>query len=189
VTDDPDPRFLRSRQAILDAARELLLAHGPGAVTHHRIAERAGIGRATVYRHWPQPERLLAEAMATVPLPFFEAPASPFRPWLAGEFTSLARQLELDEVRAVATTLANAALWNPGMDARRAGFAAVLSQRLAAALTAAEQAGELSLRGEPSDAAALAIGPLYYRATIERTPADAALIECCVDAVGAWTSP
>ncbi|MCK6066400.1 MULTISPECIES: TetR/AcrR family transcriptional regulator [Microbacterium] len=188
MTDDPDPRFLRSRQAMLDAARELLLAHGPGAVTHHRIAEHAGIGRATVYRHWPQPEQLLAEAMATVPLPFFEAPASPFRPWLAGEFTSLARELELDEVRAVATTLANAALWNPGMDARRAGFAGVLSRRLAAALTAAEQAGELSLRGEPSDAAALAIGPLYYRATIERAPADAALIERCVDAVGVWTS-
>lgn len=183
---DADPRFVRSRQAILDAARELLLAEGPTAVTPQGIAERAGIGRATVYRHWPQSDQLLAEAMATVPLPFFVAPASPFREWVTRELTSLARQLESDAVRAVATTLANAALWNPGMDVRRAGFARLLSERLAGALSQAERLGELSLAVAPEAGAALAIGPIYYRATIERASADTALIERCVASVGDW---
>jgi AcrR family transcriptional regulator len=187
MRNETDPRFVRSRQAILNAAREILVAEGPTAVTAHQVAEHAGIGRATVYRHWPQTDQLLAEAMATVPLPFFDAPGSPFREWLTRELTSLARQLESDAVRAVATTLANAALWNPDMDARRAGFARVLSERLAAALAEAERLGELSLRAEPEPSAALAIGPIYYRATIERASADAALIERCVASVGEWT--
>ncbi|MGP3533366.1 TetR/AcrR family transcriptional regulator [Microbacterium sp. RD1] len=188
MRNDTDPRYLRSRQAILDAARELLLAQGPAAVTHQQIAEHAGIGRATVYRHWPQTEQLLAEAMATVPMPFFHAPASPFREWVTRELTAIADQLAQDAVRAVTTTLANAALWDDGMDARRAGFAELLSQRLAGALRQAQDQGELSLRVRPeTDAAALAIGPVYYRATIERAPADAALIERCVDSLGDWT--
>jgi AcrR family transcriptional regulator len=181
-----DPRFERSREAIVAAARELLLARGPGAVTHGQIADHAGIGRATVYRHWPRTDQLLAEAMATVPMPFFERAASPYRAWLSRELTAIADQLENDDVRAVTTTLANTALWDPAMDARRAGFAAVLAERLTAALVEAEKLGELSLRTDPATVAAMTIGPIYYRATIERAPADAALIERCVAAAGTW---
>jgi AcrR family transcriptional regulator len=184
-----DPRFQRSRDAIVAAARELLLAYGPSAVTHGQIADHAGIGRATVYRHWPRTDQLLAEAMATVPMPFFERAASPYRHWLTRELTAIADQLENDDVRAVTTTLANTALWDPAMDARRAGFAGVLAERLAAALVEAEKLGELSLPADAAAVAAMTIGPIYYRATIERAPADAALIDRCVEAAGTWKGP
>jgi AcrR family transcriptional regulator len=186
VSSESDPRFQRSRDTIVAAARELLLAHGPASVTHNQIAAHAGIGRATVYRHWPRTDQLLAEAMATVPLPFFENAASPYREWLARELTAIAQQLEQDDVLAVATTLANTALWDAGMDARRAGFADVLSERLAGALLEAERRGEITLRTDASAVASMAIGPIYYRATIERIPADPALIERCVGAAGDW---
>ena len=189
MPDAADPRFARSRDAILVAARELLLASGPAAVTHQQIAEHAGIGRATVYRHWPRTDQLLAEAMATVPMPFFEQASSPYRAWLTRELTALAEQLEQVDVRAVATTLASAALWDSGMDARRAGFAATLSERLATALTEAEHQGELVPRADAAAAAAMMIGPIYYRATIERAPADRALIEHCVGTAGTWHMP
>jgi AcrR family transcriptional regulator len=189
VTTEADPRFQRSREAIVNAARELLLAHGPAAVTHNQIAEHAGVGRATVYRHWPRTDQLLAEAMATVPLPFFDGAASPYRGWLTRELTALARQLDQHDVRAVTTTLSSTALWDTAMDARRAGFAEILSQRLSAALAQAEKQGEFSPRTDAANAAALAIGPLYYRATIERAVADASLIEQCVVAAGTWHSP
>ena len=32
----------------------------------------------------------------------------------------------------------------------------------------------------------MAIGPMYYRSTIERAPIDAALIEAAVSALGTW---
>ena len=183
-----DPRFLRSREVILNAARELLLAHGPSAVTHQQIAEHAGIGRATVYRHWPRTDQLLAEAMATVPMPFFNSPTRPVRVWLIRELAALARELEQDDVLAVSTTLANSALWDPEMDARRGAFAATLTERLSAAVQEAQRLGELELEVEPAGVAALLIGPIYYRATIEHTTTDPGTIEHCIANLGTWTS-
>jgi len=183
---DDDPRFLRSREAIVTAAREVLVAHGPGAVTHARVAEQAGIARATVYRHWPRTDQLLAAAMATVPMPFFAAPATPTRDWLVRELTTLARELDHHDVRVVATTLAGTALWEDDADARRARFAALLAGRLTDALEAARARGEVDLHAAPRDAAALAIGPLYYRATIERGTTDEGVIATIVDGLGRW---
>jgi len=181
-----DPRFLRSREAIVTAARELLLDHGPGAVTHVRVAEHAGIARATVYRHWPRTDQLLAEAMSTVSMPFFGTPETPTRDWLVRELTALARQLDHHDVRAVATTLANAALWEEDMDVRRDGFARLLSDRLADALESAQARGEVVLHTAPRHAAALAIGPIHYRAVIERGTTDDEVIDQVVDNLGRW---
>jgi AcrR family transcriptional regulator len=189
VSTDADPRFQRSRESIITSARELLLHRGPAAVTHALIAEHSGISRATVYRHWPRTDQLLAEAMATVPLPFFTGATSPYRDWLTRELTAIARELDLHDVRAVASTLANGSLWDPEMDVRRAGFAALLSDRLASALVEAEQTGEVSLHEPVGIVAATTIGPLYYRATIEHAASDASLIEHCVNSVGEWRPP
>jgi AcrR family transcriptional regulator len=189
VSDDTDPRFVRSREAIMNAARELLLEHGPTAVTHNRIAEHAGIGRATVYRHWPKTHQLLASAMATVPMPFFGAPHAPYREWLTRELIAIARQLEYDDVLAVTTTLANTALWDPEMDTRRASFANILATRLAHAVDEAKLHGELETTLDSNDAAAIALGPIMYRAVIERAPADDALVDRCVSTLGTWTLP
>lgn len=188
MTTRDDPRFLRSREAILEAARDLLLAHGPSAVTHHQIAAHAGIARATVYRHWPRTDQLLAEAMATVPMPFFGSLERPVRAWLVGELTAIARQLEEDDVLAVSTTLANAALWDDAMDARRATFAATLGDRVTSAVLEAERSGELELSVEPGAAAALLVGPVYYRAVIEHATSSVEMIERWVAALGTWSS-
>lgn len=182
-----DPRYVRSSEAILAAARELLLQEGPAAVTHVSVAERAGIARATVYRHWPRTDQMLAEAMATVPLPFFEAPTTPTRAWLRAELAAIARQLELDDVRAVTTTLANAALWDPVMDTRREHFAQTLSHRLAQALTHAQDRGELTLHIPAHEAAALLLGPIHYTSTIEHSTASQALTDATLDALGTWS--
>lgn len=181
-----DPRVARSKELILDTARRLLLEHGPGAVTHVRVAQGSGVGRATVYRHWPKADQLLAEAMATVPLPFFASPTEPVRAWLRAELTVIARQLELDDVRAVTTTLANAALWDPEMAARRDTFATILAERLSTALDHAQAQGQLELSTDSRSAAALLLGPLYYRSTIEHAPVDAALLEAVLSSVGTW---
>ncbi|MYV54514.1 TetR/AcrR family transcriptional regulator [Streptomyces sp. SID3212] len=186
MTSETDPRFLRSREAILNAARQLLLEGGPTAVTHAQVADRAGVGRATVYRHWPQAEPLLLEAMSGVPMPFLDRPTTPTREWLRRELTAIARQLELDDVRAVSTTLANAALWDEVMDQRRAQFAAILADRLASALDDAQARGEVVLGLPSREAAAMVIGPLYYRATIERASAGVGLVDAVIAAVGVW---
>jgi AcrR family transcriptional regulator len=57
-----DPRAARSRAAMLDAARKLLVAEGWDSITHAKVAAAAGVGRATVYRHWPTTTELRLEA-------------------------------------------------------------------------------------------------------------------------------
>ena len=47
------------RNAILDAAGSLANEHGVLAATMSRIAERAGIGRATLYKYFPDAEAIL----------------------------------------------------------------------------------------------------------------------------------
>jgi AcrR family transcriptional regulator len=51
----------RTRQRIIDATIELHQTVGPAATTVTDIAERAGVGRVTVYRHFPD-EPTLARA-------------------------------------------------------------------------------------------------------------------------------
>ena len=48
------------REATLDAAAALLAKHGLRGVTMSQIAERAGIGRATLYKYFPDVEAVLA---------------------------------------------------------------------------------------------------------------------------------
>ncbi|SFJ81539.1 TetR/AcrR family transcriptional regulator [Amycolatopsis sacchari] len=51
----------RNRSRILEAARELFAATGPD-VTMRAIARRSGVGVATLYRHFPTREALIAAA-------------------------------------------------------------------------------------------------------------------------------
>jgi AcrR family transcriptional regulator len=57
------PRSEKGRRAILQAASELLLERGLGAVSVDAVAERAGVSKATIYRWWPNKETLALEAL------------------------------------------------------------------------------------------------------------------------------
>src|SRR5260221_200256 len=100
-----DPRATRSREAILAAAFDLLAREGPGAITHQRVAQQAGVGRATVYRHWAAPEDLLRDVLFSAGLPFFATPALPLRPWLHAELRQLADELALPAAASLAIPL------------------------------------------------------------------------------------
>jgi len=57
-----DPRIARSRQVILQAVLDELSELGYGAFTIESAARRAGVGKATIYRHWPDKIALIADA-------------------------------------------------------------------------------------------------------------------------------
>jgi AcrR family transcriptional regulator len=59
------PRSETARTSILDAAGELLLAHGLPAVSMDAVAELAGVSKATIYRWWPTKETLALDALYT----------------------------------------------------------------------------------------------------------------------------
>lgn len=61
-----DPRIERTRRVVLDATVELLATDGVAHITIDGIAERSGVARSTIYRHWPDRADLFAEAFAVV---------------------------------------------------------------------------------------------------------------------------
>lgn len=56
------PRSEQARQAVLEAVDDLLVEIGYAAMTMKNIAERAGVGRPTVYRWWSGKAAILVEA-------------------------------------------------------------------------------------------------------------------------------
>src|SRR4051812_10852971 len=56
------PRSDRSRDAILQAARELLDGRGLGGLSVDAIADRAGVSKATIYRWWPSKAAVVMDA-------------------------------------------------------------------------------------------------------------------------------
>lgn len=61
-----DPRPARSRARLLDAATALLRSGGPSAVTVEAVTRGANVARATLYRHFPSGNDLLAAAFSSL---------------------------------------------------------------------------------------------------------------------------
>lgn len=57
------PRDPQIREAILRAAREIIAANGPGGLTMEGVALRAGVGKPTVYRWWPDRHAVAMDAL------------------------------------------------------------------------------------------------------------------------------
>lgn len=67
------PRSAEADEAILQAALELLASDGYRALTIERVRERAGVGKATIYRRYGSKEELVSAAIvhlnSDIPLP------------------------------------------------------------------------------------------------------------------------
>jgi AcrR family transcriptional regulator len=70
------PRSERSRAAILAAAGELMNEGGLGAATVEAIADRAGVGKATIYKWWPSRAAVALEGMTLVAADSWNVPES-----------------------------------------------------------------------------------------------------------------
>src|SRR5215211_4568738 len=82
----PDPRPALSRARLLDAATSLLRSGGPSAVTVDAVTRAANVARATLYRHFPSGNDLLAAAFQTLIPP---APMPPEEGTLRERLTTL----------------------------------------------------------------------------------------------------
>lgn len=61
-SEQGDPRPARSRARLLEAATALLRSGGPSAVTVDAVIRASNVARATLYRHYPSGNDLLAAA-------------------------------------------------------------------------------------------------------------------------------
>jgi len=61
------PRNAQADEAILDAVLDLLSdGHSVAAISIEAVAAKAGVGKATIYRRWPNKEALLMDAVRSM---------------------------------------------------------------------------------------------------------------------------
>ncbi|HEY1669328.1 MAG TPA: TetR family transcriptional regulator [Trebonia sp.] len=174
VPDAANPRVQRTRDRMLAAARELLAEAGPEGLTYSLLAERAGVTRQTLYRHWPARSALLTDlilvgAADSYPEPG-EEPAAVATAWLTSLRDGLADQARRTAVLAV-TAQADA---DP--DSAQA-LVGLTTDRLAALNELLQPSG---IQVAPEEYALLS-GPLLARIFFERAEATDAFIASVVN--------
>jgi AcrR family transcriptional regulator len=84
-----NPRVQRTRGRVLAIARELLPEAGPAGLTYSLLADRAGVTRQTLYRHWPNREALLVDLILEGPETGYPEPGTDLRTVATAWLTSL----------------------------------------------------------------------------------------------------
>jgi AcrR family transcriptional regulator len=175
--DEQDPRVVRTRQAVREAVRSLVQRAGFEAVSHQQVAAEAGIGRATVYRHWPNRTDLLLDALAEVEVPRDWQTSGDLATDLARELERLQRTLSSSTLVPELVALIGRAEWDTELRETKAELLASgtagLRRTLEAAIERGELAGGIDL---DLDVARLA-GPLFYRRVLAHTPIDQEFVD------------
>src|SRR6202050_2032008 len=66
------PRSEQAEHAIIEATLDLFAEQGFEGVCVEAVAARAGVGKATIYRRWPNKEELLLAALGALKSPYPE---------------------------------------------------------------------------------------------------------------------
>ncbi|MDY0994056.1 TetR/AcrR family transcriptional regulator [Pantoea agglomerans] len=167
-------RSAKVREAVLDAARQILMEKGVNALTHRNVALIAGVNPSTVYRRWPDRGKLVAcvfrsaaENMVTIPdsgslqLDLYE---------FLKEITimlssSQGRKLILGTISAISS----------GDDTVESAIRDVWEQRFQQAEIMFERAvvrGEADYKGQRRAVLEMLIAPVWFRILITHEPVD-----------------
>jgi AcrR family transcriptional regulator len=173
------PRSQSSREAILTAALELVAEIGYAGLTIDGIANRAGVGKQTIYRWWPSKADVLLEAGAAladvrVPLQDRGSYESDLRAFLKASYRIVNQPQMADLLRAL---MAEAQI-NPDFGDRfRSAFLERRREALAVITDRARGRGDLPIRPGPGTVADIIFGTIWYRVLATRQPFDARLVD------------
>jgi AcrR family transcriptional regulator len=187
--EGPDPRVTRTREAVRRAVRSLVQRAGVEALTHQQVAAEAGVGRATVYRHWPDRTHLLLEALADVEAPTSWRSSGDLATDLATELRRLQRTLSSSPLVPELVALIGRAEWEPELRELKAQLLATGTAGLRAALDAAADRGEVPPDLDLDAAVARLAGPLFYRRVLAHAAIDDTLVDDVLASFVRETSP
>lgn len=177
------------------AATELLAEGGLEAVTHQAVATRAGVGRATVYRHWPGllDLRLAALEAGMPPLPpvpeeIRAASGNDPRAELIHNLGVLAERLDDEHTGAVLVAVIGGSRNDEGMRSLRQTLMNQIADALRPAVAAAVERGQLRPDVTAETFAMATVGPLFFERFIAGNRLACDTVEIVVDAaLRAWS--
>lgn len=179
-TAELDERVRHSREVVMAATYELLSEEGLGGVTVDAVARRSGVAKTTIYRQWPSREALLLNACAQMD-PHFDVPdAGSFPKDLRSLAQRVVEQVLSGSYAAILLSLMDAAERNPDLAALLAAAQSKLVEAVRTISSRARARGELRRPPDPSDLAALIVGPLLYRRLFSHAPISEAFVKLVV---------
>jgi AcrR family transcriptional regulator len=175
------PRVERSRQRALWAGREILLNEGWDALSQRRVAEVAGIGRATVYRHWPDRVSLLQDICAAEANRVHTVPTGDLRHDLCTELQTLRREFTENGFDKVVVALTDRCFWEPELVPVKEAAVTHGTATVRQILTDAVAHGDLTADLDLEEGIGALAGPLLYRHLFAGGVATDEAIARCVD--------
>ena len=168
--DGEDPRVARTREAVREAVRSLVQRAGFEAVSHQQVAEEAGIGRATVYRHWPKRTDLLLDALAEVGAPRDWQSSGDLAGDLTRELERLRRTLSSSPLVPELVALIGRAEWDQGPRETKKELLSSGTAGLRRTLEAGIERHELPAELDLDTTIARLAGPLFYQRVLAHAP-------------------
>lgn len=178
------PREARADAAILDAALALIAERGVEALRVDDVAERAGVGKATIYRRYRSKDELLIATIAGL----VREIAIPDTGSTEADLRALMRDAVKVYRQAPATQAMPALIAAMNRDpalarATREGFLAVRRDALRTVIERGIERGDLRAELDVELALDLLGGPLFYRLLVTGGPIDRKLADGVVDVI------
>jgi TetR/AcrR family transcriptional regulator of autoinduction and epiphytic fitness len=184
AVEEEDPRVERSRRVILEAVLEELGAVGYGALTIEAVAARAGVGKSTIYRHWPGGKLALVEdAFRTLKAPVEVPEGGTLRDKVVGLLEQIACIVEESTYSTCMPALIEAAERDPQVRDLHRRFSAERRAILVDLLRDAVDDGELPRDTDPELLGDALVGPILLRRLMLHEPLDPGIVPRLVDQV------
>ncbi len=173
----PRTRDEAARRRVLSAARELVSALGPRAVTIDEIAAAAGVGKQTIYRWWPSKSAVVMDALIelTDPEPV-DMPGSA-RDAIRLQMRRVAEMFASRQGQLIKELVADAQGDPDLAEDFRNRFFAHRRARGAATIVRGIETGELRADLNVEDALDVLFGPLWLRLLVGHRPPNARTVD------------
>ncbi len=176
-----NPRIERTRARVLEATLELAADSGLQACTFDAVAERSGVARSTLYRHWSNQAELVMEAIDGQEVERVAPDTGNLRDDMLSAMLELGRGLDDSLWGAMVPQLVAAAYIDPEMSdiqRRNAEYHQSIDVEI---VERAKGRGEIPADTDSAHAALLFVAPIFYRKVNARQPIDARWISAHVD--------
>jgi len=165
-------RSAKVREAVLQAARQILMEHGANALTHRNVAQLAGVNASTVCRRWPDRARLIADVFKSTAESMVRIPDSGSLSLDLLQFLQMiTAMLSSSEGRKLVQGAISAT--SSGDDMVKSAIREVWQQRFQQAEVMFEQAdlrGEAGYKGQRRAILETLIAPVWFRILITQEP-------------------
>ncbi len=172
------PRSETARKAILKATRQALSQHGPSSLTVEDVARRAGVGKPTIYRYWPNAQALAMAAMMDADTPAREVEqGGSTHAQLTAHVIEIVRRLNTKRGRHMALLLAGA---EPDGELFKAFSNKVMLEGRAAGIAlieAGQGRGEINPALDAGLVMDLILGAIFVRLLLRHASLDEALAQ------------